>query len=110
MFEPRRRSTLDLQREWKKMNNDLIGNSNNKKPKKRRPLWKWSILVIFILIISVLSWVGFAGWNALKHMTSNGNGSFWSLLKNPHAQELQGEQNGRVNILLIGIGGKNHQG
>lgn len=92
-----------------KVNPDLPGSL---KPRGRRKIWKYVILAVFVIIVSTASWVGYSGWNAIKNVTadSNGSHSFWNFLRNWGAKKLSGENEDRINVLIIGIGGKNHPG
>jgi LCP family protein required for cell wall assembly len=83
--------------------------------KPKRKILKIVLVFIFLTAFAVLSWVGVGAFAAIsKVVTKNQTGSapFLGLLgKNKiNANELQGEGDGRINILLIGIGGANHPG
>lgn len=79
---------------------------------KRKPLK--IILIFFVLIVfAVLSWVGIGAYAAIsKIITKNNNGTapFLNFTGDIDANKLQGEGDGRINILLIGIGGAGHPG
>lgn len=85
---------------------------NNNLPKPRRRRWIKAIIIsLIILIIGSMGWVGYAGFRAIRNITSGSkDNSIWHFLKNPKGSQLSGERDGRINILLIGIGGKNHPG
>lgn len=72
------------------------------------------VLTIVILTILVMgSWLGVGIFRSLsKIFTSNeGSGSAaLSFLDNVTADQLSGEGDGRINILLLGYGGENHPG
>lgn len=79
---------------------------------KRKPL-KVFLIVIGLIILGVVAWIGVGGYSAIsKIITKNQTGSapFLGFLGSIDANKLQGEGDGRINILLIGVGGKNHPG
>lgn len=93
-----------------------ITNNSNKSPKtinlKKRTGWFIAITVV-VIIIGLASWLGIGTWKALAQIiTKNLSKSAPSLnfLGNVDVNKLQGEGDGRVNILLLGLGGANHPG
>ncbi|MEK7143174.1 MAG: LCP family protein [Patescibacteria group bacterium] len=72
---------------------------------------KWTIFVIILLAIIVGVWVGVVANQALKKITagSEGNSSIFSFLGDFNSN-IKGKNDGRTNILLLGMGGKNHPG
>lgn len=81
-------------------------------PKKKK---RWKPWVIFIgaVILVVVVWLGIGAYSAFsKIITKNVNRSapFLSFLGDVDPDQLKGEGDGRINILLIGIGGKGHPG
>lgn len=85
-------------------------NQFNKKPKKK--VWKFVVLGIFLVIFGIGSWFGFSSWRAIKNITagSHEKTSLFKLLSNNKVEKLTGENKDRINILLIGVGGKGHPG
>lgn len=76
--------------------------------KKKRKRIKWIIIsVIAAIIIGAIGWFGVVSYNALKNIF---NGQGFSVLNLLDTKELKGESSGRVNILLMGIGGGTHDG
>lgn len=74
----------------------------------RRFLW----LIIF-LVIGIIGWIVISGIVAMNQITAKNSGSGASFFKyagDIPADQLNGEGDGRVNILLLGIGGQNHPG
>jgi len=99
----------------KKENQAYQGNSVDEiiKP-KRKPL-KTILILLGLIIFAVVSWVGVGAFAAIsKVITKNEGGAapFLGFLKDneENTQKLQGEGDGRINILLLGIGGANHPG
>jgi LCP family protein required for cell wall assembly len=79
-------------------------------PKKKMKL-HWKILII-VLAVFLLVGAAFLGYTLSKTSKIFENGlSGTSLLKTIYSREkLKGEENDRVNILIIGMGGPNHPG
>jgi len=86
-------------------------NHNYYQPKKPKRRWKWFLLLLVVLL-------GLGAWSAYdifsrtnKIFTGNGNfiTRITKLLTNS-SQPLTGEDQGQVNILLLGIGGEGHDG
>lgn len=88
------------------------GKKSSRKSGKRRFGWKtfMKMSAIFILIgFSIFGFVfGKAWWNA--HKVFKGSGNALALSKNVDPYQLKGEGDGRVNVLLLGKGGANHDG
>lgn len=88
------------------------GKKSSRKSGKLRFGWKtfMKLSVIFILVgFSIFGFVfGKAWWNA--HKVFKGSGSALALNKNVDPYQLKGEGDGRVNVLLMGKGGANHEG
>lgn len=78
-------------------------NKNRKDHKKRRIV----ITIVAVLLLTILGWFGFITYKALKNMF---NGEAPSLLNLIGDKQLKGESSGRVNILLLGMGDKGHEG
>lgn len=79
---------------------------------KHKPL-KITLLVLGLIIFAVLAWVGIGAFAAIsKIITKNSNSSapFFSFTGNIDANKLNGEGDGRINILLLGVGGAGHPG
>lgn len=104
---------------FKKKNNKVQPVPPPEHPKeiviKRRP-WKKSIKWIFfgiiVLILGIGVWVGVTANSAIKKITadSNNNSNIFSFLGDFNAGDIKGQKEGRTNILLLGMGGKNHPG
>jgi len=84
------------------------------KPKKKSRKW-WLIITLFIIgiFITLGLWVGSSAISAVGKIITKNQGDtspFLSFLGNIKPDQLKGEGDGRINILLIGIGGSNHPG
>ncbi|MCL5410942.1 MAG: LCP family protein [Patescibacteria group bacterium] len=83
--------------------------TNNKKPFHKRKGWKVFFLVLgtfLILIASLFAYVYKTGSKIFDNQFSQGS----SLARAIKGENLDGEADGRVNILLMGRGGDNHPG
>lgn len=97
------------------MNNQIYNSKNPsvyayKKPKNR---WlKISIIAAVILIIGAIAWLGISALSAMRKITSDSksSGSLFAFLGDFAKDSLDGESDGRTNILMLGMGGKNHPG
>ncbi len=79
-----------------------------KKPKKRR--WARKVLVVAgVLVVATLGWVGYKAFSAAHNIIARSNGSAPGLAGNVDLTKLKGEGDGRVNILVMGIGGQGHE-
>lgn len=81
------------------------------RPSRRRWIW-W---LVGLAIIALLGWYVLGPFSALRKIQESdsaaGSGSFFGFLGNiVSGRQLAGEAEGRVNILLLGVGGSNHPG
>jgi len=83
---------------------------NSKKNKKR--IVKIILLSIAVIIIVLGVWVGTSAYRAVAKVTSasSSKNSLLSLLKKSSTTTLEGQSDGRTNILFLGEGGGNHPG
>jgi len=77
-----------------------------------RKIVKWFVLAFLLVGLGIGSWIGYTANNALKKITegSGNNSSLFSFLGDFSSNDLKGKAQGRTNILLLGMGGKNHPG
>ena len=70
---------------------------------------KWVVLGFLVIGLGVGTWVGLSANRAIKKITADGQqkSSLFSLFGK---QAIKGQSEGRTNILLLGMGGKNHPG
>lgn len=95
---------------------DLITRDNSidkyVKPQKKK-FWKFAIIGFVAIIIGLGVWLGSSAWKALAQIiTKNSSKSapFLNFLGDVKPSQLQGEGDGRINILLLGYGGRDHPG
>jgi LCP family protein required for cell wall assembly len=83
---------------------------NDVEKKERRKKIRRGIIIT--LVVLILGGVGFFGWQAyssIKNIFASGSGNILSLLTGG-GQKLKGQDNGRTNILLLGVGDEGHGG
>lgn len=79
------------------------------KPKKKKYL-KAFLIFIALAIVSVLVYVGANAYGAFSKIIDDNDSSLFDKLQSTDPNMLNGEGDGRVNILLLGVGGENHPG
>src|SRR3990172_8835073 len=69
------------------------------------------ILAIILVTLGIGVWIGFSANRAIKKITADGvnKSSLFSFLGGA-SSNIKGQSEGRTNILLLGMGGKNHPG
>ncbi len=84
----------------------------NKKIKRKRTPARLVLRVLFFLIlIPAIIFGGIAGYGYFKaRQVFQGGGSAAALEKNVDPVKLKGEGDGRINIVMYGIGGEGHDG
>ena len=81
-----------------------------KTKKRRRKLGRKVVLIVAILVVLVGGYIGVKALAATRSIISKSHGSAPGLSNNLSLTQLRGEGAGRVNILLLGIGGAGHEG
>lgn len=73
---------------------------------------KWFVLVVLITLIGIGVWIGYSANSAIKKITADSDrkSSLFSLFGDFGTGTIRGQKDGRTNILLLGIGGKEHPG
>ncbi len=84
-------------------------NQSSKKPisRKKKVLRVFGVLLIIAML--VVGFLTFKGYITLKKILPGGGGAA-ALQENVDPSKLNGEGDGRVNILLLGRGGEGHEG
>lgn len=74
--------------------------------------FKWAVFSIILAILAIGVWIGYSANKALRKITtdSNNKSSIFSFFSDFSSGSLKGKKDGRTNILLLGMGGKNHPG
>jgi len=80
------------------------------KPRRRRRWLRWTLVGLGIILLVAAGWFGYVLWNASHKIITKSTGHAPALAKKVTATQLRGEGDGRVNILLLGIGGGDHDG
>jgi LCP family protein required for cell wall assembly len=90
---------------------DAAQKAKTKKSKKHRK-WPWILLAIVIIIVSIGGYFAYRTYQSLhKVIQKNSGEAAQGLQSAPIAPEkLKGEGDGRVNVLLLGIGDPGHAG
>jgi LCP family protein required for cell wall assembly len=98
---------ITKKRKWFKRNKKE--KSKEHKPKKRKKT-KRVLLIITSLAVLTGGYFGFNLWNTFRKVLRGGAEGALALQKNIDPVKLNGEGDGRVNILLLGKGGGDHPG
>ncbi len=73
--------------------------------------WKKPLIIIGFIVLAVLVWASVSAFSTLgKIITKNVDGGSPFFIGEINPNELKGEGDSRINILLIGIAGANHPG
>lgn len=95
---------------------DFLDEEEKSAKPKRKKLKRISKVYLYLLIIFVLLTI-FFGANVISSgeglSQTLGNASLWGQIKHLISSDdkgVRGEEDGRVNILLLGMGGENHDG
>lgn len=80
------------------------------KPKKKK--YKPFLIFIGLVVLAILIWIGANAYSAYSKIVTKNDGSapFFDFFNNANPDQLKGEGDGRINILLLGVGGANHPG
>lgn len=85
--------------------------SEGAKRQKNRKVKKYIILAIVLTIIGVGVFFGATTYNSLRKIFADDGSGLFSLFNGSgQTQYLKGESSGRVNVLLLGVGDKGHDG
>jgi len=74
---------------------------------------KWArrvALVLLVAVIGVGGWLGYRTFLAAKHIIGKSHGGAPALAGIIDPTKLKGEGDGRINVLVLGIGGPGHDG
>jgi LCP family protein required for cell wall assembly len=77
---------------------------------RRRKVIKRSLLALAILILAGAGYIGYKYYDTQKQVLAGGGQAATLCNSNVDVNQLQTEGDSRVNILLLGIGGANHDG
>jgi len=108
---------FDLKKTNKELNPVIDNKKSGKsvddylKPKKHK--YKLVFIIIGLILLCAAGWLTFRTYSAYSKIVkknSNGGAPFLNFLDNISPDKLQGEGDGRINILLLGAGGALHPG
>jgi LCP family protein required for cell wall assembly len=83
------------------------------KDKPKRKWWKIGLIVFIVAILIFGAWMATGVFGSLSKIFTKNKGSgspFLAFLGNVQAEQLKGEGDGRINILLLGMGGGTYPG
>lgn len=78
-------------------------------PKRKHHWRRYVVVTLTLAILGTLGFFGIKTYNAVKDVFSGG-GDLLSLLGGSQGKLLDGEIDGRVNVLLLGVGDEEHSG
>lgn len=81
------------------------------KPKRKK--WKIVLAILLVLIAATFAWFGTSAFSALNKIIAKKSDSaspYLSFLGDIKPDQLKGEGDGRINILIFGMGGEGHPG
>lgn len=81
----------------------------SRNPLRRHNFKKWAIVTVVALVIGAGAYFGISAYNSIKNIFA-GNTGILNLLGGSQGQLLKGEIDGRVNVLLLGVGDEGHAG
>ncbi|HEX3081733.1 MAG TPA: LCP family protein, partial [Candidatus Saccharimonadia bacterium] len=70
---------------------------------------RWAALGVLVLVLGTGGWLGFKGLLAARNIIAKSHGIAPALAGTLNLTQLKGEGDGRVNILVLGIGGQGHE-
>ena len=77
--------------------------------KPRRRWRRWLLSIFGLVVVAAIAWFGIHAWVALHNIIQKHIGTS-ALNGDLDLSSLKGEGSGRVNILVLGIGGEGHDG
>ncbi len=82
-----------------------------RKPKrKRRRILKWVLIGLVVLVLGGVGYFGYKTLTAVHKIIGKAGKGAPALAGKVDLTQLKGEGDGRINILLLGIGGPGHEG
>ena len=96
----------------------FVYDKRRKTKKTKKNMWnprhwgwrRWTLAVVLLTVLGIGGWFGFVSWSNLNKIITKSNGHASALSDNVNISQLRGEGDGRVNILLLGVGGGDHDG
>jgi polyisoprenyl-teichoic acid--peptidoglycan teichoic acid transferase len=81
----------------------------SRNPLRKHNVKKWAIVTVVALVVGAGAYFGISAYNSIKNIFA-GNAGILNLLGGSQGQLLKGEIDGRVNVLLLGVGDEGHAG
>ena len=90
----------------------MIETKNFKGQKVKKKKWQYFLFGCIAIILLVGLWIGLTAFNSIKRITADSGDKnlIFSIFKEADKNIIKGKNEGRTNILLLGMGGKNHPG
>lgn len=80
------------------------------KKKRNKKIRRYVVLSLVVIILGLGGYFGYRAYSSLSKIFADGNGGVLNLLTGNTTQKLKGEESGRTNILLLGVGDEGHAG
>lgn len=75
----------------------------------RRRFWRWAALAAGVIVLLTGGWFAYKTFSAVHKIIGKAGSGAPALAGNVDVTKLKGEGDGRINILLLGIGGPGHE-
>ena len=100
---------------WKESREQIVPKTKKSKFSflKNKKFWKIFGIVSSIIIFGIIFWVGGSfviAWNKISDSSGNNRSPLSLFSSRPDTNQLKGEGDGRINILVLGMGGSGHPG
>ncbi len=110
MAKKRAKEKSGKKKKKKRAKKKILKKKKKGQKRKKQVWWKYAIAGVVLVIVG---YFGFQAWSAFDSIWSKnrtGQSPFLRLFGNVEAGQLRGEGDGRINVLLLGIPGGQHNG
>lgn len=80
-----------------------------RKRQRDKKWWRWLLIGLGIVVLVLGAWFGYKALSAMNKIIGKSNGAAPALAGDLNLTQLKGEGDGRVNVLMLGIGGEGHE-